>query len=33
MIGAVVAAIMAASFFMPWLSFFGNDFGPMDVFD
>lgn len=33
MIGAVVAAIMAASFFMPWFSFFGNDFGPMDLFD
>ena len=33
MIGALVAAVMAASFFMPWFSFFGNEFGPLNLFD
>jgi len=33
MIGALVAAAMAASFFLPWVSFFGNDFGPLNLFD
>ncbi len=33
MLGIIVAAIMAASFFMPWFVFFGNEVGPMVLFD
>lgn len=33
MLGAIVAAIMAASFFMPWFSFFGSEYGPLNIFD
>ena len=33
MIGAIVAAIMAGSFFLPWASFFGNELGPMMLLD
>lgn len=32
MLGAIVAAIMAASFFMPWVEMFGNSIGPMMMF-
>ncbi|MCF2872156.1 hypothetical protein L0664_13855 [Octadecabacter sp. G9-8] len=32
MVGAVVAAIMAASFFVPWFVFFGNEVGPTMLF-
>jgi len=28
MFGAILAAIMAASFFLPWVVFFGDAFGP-----
>lgn len=33
MIGVIVAAAMAASFFLPWVSFFGTEFGPMSLLD
>lgn len=33
MLGAIVAALMAASFFLPWVEFFGNPMGPMTLFE
>lgn len=33
MIGAIVAAVMAASFFLPWVEFFGESMGPAMIFD
>jgi len=33
MIGVIVAAVMAGSFFLPWVELFGNEVGPMLLFD
>lgn len=33
MIGALLAALMAASFFMPWVTMFGEGIGPAMIFD
>jgi hypothetical protein len=33
MLGIIVAALMAASFFMPWVVFFGESRGPQVFFD
>ena len=33
MIGAIVAAVMAASFFLPWVEFFGESIAPSMIFD
>ena len=33
MLGVIVAAIMAASFFMPWVSLFGDSMGPTMLFE
>jgi len=32
MLGVIVAAIMAASFFLPWVDIFGNSIGPTMLF-
>lgn len=33
MIGVFAAAVMAASFFLPWIEFFGETLGPAMIFD
>lgn len=33
MLGVLVAAVMAATFFLPWVEFFGNEIGPMMLLD